>query len=167
MVLFVQVLVDGPGNDDAGQKVARDNTAVHRQVIAVKRLSLTDIVVPKLPRNARKINILSAWKVSLTFPNNQSPFCMLLLMIPVVSLSFFLTHRTLMSMPSGRPPPGPRRSPSRRDAPTRPTSTDLRLCSPRSRELPLLQRRLLSCPLKLKLLVSLLYDTSILDDISS
>ena len=50
-----QVLVDGP------QSV----TGVHRQVIALKRISLTDILIAKLPRNATQKNIVKAWNVSL------------------------------------------------------------------------------------------------------
>lgn len=46
-----QVLVDGP----------QSITGIHRQVIAVKRLSLTDVVVEKLPRNATQKNIVKAW----------------------------------------------------------------------------------------------------------
>ena len=58
-----QVLVDGPGNDAPGNG-ARDTEGVHRQVISLKRLSLTDLVIPNLPRNAKKSNILKGWEVS-------------------------------------------------------------------------------------------------------
>jgi large subunit ribosomal protein L14e len=47
----LQALVDGP------QSV----TGVHRQVISLKCLSLTDIVV-KIPRNATQKKIVAAWK---------------------------------------------------------------------------------------------------------
>ncbi len=44
-------MVDGP----------QSITGIHRQVIAVKCLSLTDILITKLPRNACQKNILKAW----------------------------------------------------------------------------------------------------------
>jgi large subunit ribosomal protein L14e len=44
-------LVDGP------QKI----TGIHRQVIATKRLSLTDLVA-KIPRNSREKAIKAAWE---------------------------------------------------------------------------------------------------------
>jgi len=53
IVLYGKVLVDGP------QSV----TGIHRQVIGVKRLSLTDIVV-KIPRNSLQKNLVKAWTVS-------------------------------------------------------------------------------------------------------
>mmetsp|Transcript_58255 Transcript_58255/g.126580 ORF Transcript_58255/g.126580 Transcript_58255/m.126580 type:complete len:144 (+) Transcript_58255:52-483(+) len=56
-----RVLVDGPGND-APSNGARDTEGVHRQVISCKRLSLTDLVIPNLPRNAKKQNILKGWE---------------------------------------------------------------------------------------------------------
>lgn len=46
------MLVDGP----------QSITGVHRQVVALKRISLTDLVVSKLPRNAVQKNIVKAWK---------------------------------------------------------------------------------------------------------
>eukprot|EP00286_Rhodomonas_abbreviata_P011876 CAMPEP_0181326798 /NCGR_PEP_ID=MMETSP1101-20121128/21717_1 /TAXON_ID=46948 /ORGANISM="Rhodomonas abbreviata, Strain Caron Lab Isolate" /LENGTH=134 /DNA_ID=CAMNT_0023435329 /DNA_START=27 /DNA_END=431 /DNA_ORIENTATION=+ len=46
-----RVLIDGP------QSV----TGIHRQVIGVRRISLTDIVVAKLPRNSTQKNLLKAW----------------------------------------------------------------------------------------------------------
>ena len=46
-----RVLVDGP----------QSITGIHRQVISVKRLSLTDVKVDKLPRNATQKNIVKAW----------------------------------------------------------------------------------------------------------
>jgi hypothetical protein len=49
-----QVLIDGP----------QSITGIHRQLMSVKRLSLTDIVVAKLPRNATQKNIVKAWKVN-------------------------------------------------------------------------------------------------------
>ena len=58
----MQVLIDGPGADGPS-KGARDNVAVHRQVITCKRLSLTDIVLSALPRNASKNKIISEWEV--------------------------------------------------------------------------------------------------------
>jgi large subunit ribosomal protein L14e len=45
------VLIDGP------QSV----TGVHRQVIGLKRVALSDILVQKLPRGAKQRNILKAW----------------------------------------------------------------------------------------------------------
>ncbi len=50
-----KVLVDGP----------QSITGVHRQVISLKRLSLTDVVVDKLPRGATQKNIKAAWAVSI------------------------------------------------------------------------------------------------------
>ena len=47
-----RVLIDGP------QKV----TQVHRQPILLKRLSLTDLVVEKLPRNSTQKNLLKGWE---------------------------------------------------------------------------------------------------------
>jgi hypothetical protein len=52
--IFFKVLVDGP----------QSITGIHRQVIALKRISLTDIVIKKLPRNATQKNITKAWTVS-------------------------------------------------------------------------------------------------------
>ena len=46
------MLIDGP------QSV----TGVCRQVLGLKRISLTDVVVDKLPRGARVNNIEKAWK---------------------------------------------------------------------------------------------------------
>ena len=46
-----QVLVDGP----------QSITGVHRQVMLLKRLSLTDVVVDKLPRNATQKNLTKGW----------------------------------------------------------------------------------------------------------
>uniref|UniRef100_A0A7S3GTF9 60S ribosomal protein L14 n=1 Tax=Spumella elongata TaxID=89044 RepID=A0A7S3GTF9_9STRA len=46
-----RVLIDGP------QSV----TGIHRQVIGLRRVALTDIVVQKLPRNATQKNLLKAW----------------------------------------------------------------------------------------------------------
>ena len=51
-----RVLIDGP------QKV----TGIHRQPIGLKRLSLTDIVVSKLPRNATQKNLIKAWEEQST-----------------------------------------------------------------------------------------------------
>lgn len=48
-----RVLVDGP------QSV----TGVHRQVVTVKRINLTDVVVERLPRNATQKNLTKAWTV--------------------------------------------------------------------------------------------------------
>lgn len=48
-----RVLVDGP----------QSITGIHRQVIAMKRLSLTDVVVARLPRNASQKNLTKAWDV--------------------------------------------------------------------------------------------------------
>lgn len=47
----LQVLVDGP----------QSITGMHRQVISLKRLSLTDVLVSKLPRSATQKNIKKAW----------------------------------------------------------------------------------------------------------
>ena len=47
----MQVLVDGP------QSV----TGIHRQVISLKRLALTDVLVTKLPRGATQKNVKKAW----------------------------------------------------------------------------------------------------------
>jgi large subunit ribosomal protein L14e len=47
-----QVLVDGP----------QSITGLHRQVVALKCISLTDVVVAKLPRNATEKNLTKAWK---------------------------------------------------------------------------------------------------------
>jgi large subunit ribosomal protein L14e len=55
-----RVLIDGPGQD--GPVGARDVVGVHRQVISCKRLSLTDLVLPNLPRSAKKKNIIAAWE---------------------------------------------------------------------------------------------------------
>lgn len=52
-----RVLIDGP----------QSITGIHRQVYPLKRLSLTDIVISKLPRNATQKNIVKAWKVSYEF----------------------------------------------------------------------------------------------------
>ena len=46
-----RVLIDGP----------QSITGIHRQVIGMRRLSLTDIVVSKLPRNATQKNLVKAW----------------------------------------------------------------------------------------------------------
>eukprot|EP00401_Gymnodinium_catenatum_P081916 CAMPEP_0117513222 /NCGR_PEP_ID=MMETSP0784-20121206/29440_1 /TAXON_ID=39447 /ORGANISM="" /LENGTH=134 /DNA_ID=CAMNT_0005308975 /DNA_START=35 /DNA_END=439 /DNA_ORIENTATION=- len=46
-----KVLIDGP----------QSITGVHRQVIGVRRIALTDIVVTKLPRNATQKNLKKAW----------------------------------------------------------------------------------------------------------
>jgi large subunit ribosomal protein L14e len=46
-----RVLVDGP----------QSITGVHRQVISLKRLSLTDLVVSRLPRNSTNKNLVKAW----------------------------------------------------------------------------------------------------------
>jgi ribosomal protein L14E/L6E/L27E len=51
------VLIDGP----------QSITGIHRQVIALKRISLTDIVIKKLPRNATQKNIVKAWTVRKIF----------------------------------------------------------------------------------------------------
>ena len=51
--VVMQVLVDGP------QSV----TGIHRQVITLKRLSLTDVLVARLPRNATQKNLTKAWTV--------------------------------------------------------------------------------------------------------
>jgi large subunit ribosomal protein L14e len=45
------VLIDGP------QKI----TGVHRQTILLKRVSLTDFVVAKLPRNSTQKNLVKGW----------------------------------------------------------------------------------------------------------
>lgn len=45
------MLVDGPANI----------TGIHRQVITLKRLSLTDIKVERLPRNSTVKNLKKAW----------------------------------------------------------------------------------------------------------
>ena len=55
--VIIQVLIDGP----------QSITGIHRQVIGLKRLSLTDIVVEKLPRCATQKNIIKAWTVNNTF----------------------------------------------------------------------------------------------------
>eukprot|EP00605_Chrysophyceae_sp_TOSAG23-4_P000124 GSChrysophyteH1.ASY1.ANO1.137.1 assembled CDS len=47
-----RVLVDGPQNE----------TGVHRQPIALKRLSLTDIVVTGLGKGTRQKGLVAAWK---------------------------------------------------------------------------------------------------------
>lgn len=52
--IFVKVLIDGP----------QSITGIHRQVIGLKRLSLTDVVVAKLPRCATQKNIIKAWTVN-------------------------------------------------------------------------------------------------------
>jgi large subunit ribosomal protein L14e len=46
-----RVMIDGP----------QSLTGVHRQVIGIKRVNLTDIVV-KCPRNAKQKNLTKAWK---------------------------------------------------------------------------------------------------------
>ena len=46
-----RVLIDGP----------QSITGVHRQPILLKRLSLTDLVVDKLPRNATQKNLVKGW----------------------------------------------------------------------------------------------------------
>lgn len=48
-----RVLVDGP----------QSITGVHRQVVTLKRINLTDVVVSKLPRNATQKNLTKAWTV--------------------------------------------------------------------------------------------------------
>jgi ribosomal protein L14E/L6E/L27E len=50
-----QVLVDGP------QSV----TGIHRQVIGLRRVQLTDVVVKNLPRNSSQKNLVKAWTVSV------------------------------------------------------------------------------------------------------
>lgn len=40
-------------------------TGVHRQVIALKRVNLTDIVVSKLPRNATEKTLKKCWTVRI------------------------------------------------------------------------------------------------------
>eukprot|EP01036_Dinobryon_divergens_P023163 gene23162-31482_t len=47
-----RIFVDGP----------QSITGVHRQVIAIKRVSLTDIVVGGVHRNSKLKNITAAWK---------------------------------------------------------------------------------------------------------
>lgn len=49
----LKIFIDGP----------QSITGVHRQVIAIKRVSLTDIVVSGVTRNAKLKNITAAWKV--------------------------------------------------------------------------------------------------------
>ena len=49
-----QVLVEGPSSI----------TGVQRQIITCKRISLTDIVVKKIGRNARESTVAAAWKVT-------------------------------------------------------------------------------------------------------
>lgn len=51
-----QVLVDGP----------QSITGIHRQVLTLKRLSLTDVLITKLPRNATQKNLTKAWTVSFS-----------------------------------------------------------------------------------------------------
>ncbi|KAJ1431703.1 ribosomal protein L14-domain-containing protein [Ochromonadaceae sp. CCMP2298] len=46
-----RVLVDGP----------QSITGIHRQVIGVRCIALTDVVVKKLPRNATQKNLTKAW----------------------------------------------------------------------------------------------------------
>ena len=46
-----RVLVDGP----------QSITGVHRQVVTLKRINLTDVVISKLPRNATQKNLTKAW----------------------------------------------------------------------------------------------------------
>jgi ribosomal protein L14E/L6E/L27E len=48
------VLIDGP----------QSITGIHRQVIGLRRVALTDVVVKKLPRNATQKNLVKAWTVS-------------------------------------------------------------------------------------------------------
>jgi large subunit ribosomal protein L14e len=55
-------LVDGP----------QTITGLHRQVITLKRLSLTDVLVTKLPRNATQKNIKKAWDEQNTLSTWQS-----------------------------------------------------------------------------------------------
>jgi hypothetical protein len=50
---YLQILVDGP----------QSITGIHRQVITLKCVALTDIVVKKLPRNATQKNLTKAWTV--------------------------------------------------------------------------------------------------------
>jgi large subunit ribosomal protein L14e len=45
------VLIDGPVGV----------TGIHRQVILLKRVSLTDVLVSKLPRNASNKSLVKAW----------------------------------------------------------------------------------------------------------
>jgi large subunit ribosomal protein L14e len=49
--LRVQVLVDGP----------QEITGIHRQVMTLKRLSLTDVVAKGLKRGACQKNVKAAW----------------------------------------------------------------------------------------------------------
>lgn len=46
------MLIDGPQTE----------TGIHRQPIGLKRVSLTDVLVNKLPRNATQKNLVKAWK---------------------------------------------------------------------------------------------------------
>ena len=55
--IFVKVLVDGPAS----------LTGVLRQVITVKRISLTDIVVNGVHRTARQSTLEKLWKVLIVF----------------------------------------------------------------------------------------------------
>lgn len=48
------MLIDGP----------QSITGIHRQVIGLRRVALTDVVVKKLPRNATQKNLVKAWTVS-------------------------------------------------------------------------------------------------------
>ena len=58
---FPQVLVDGP------QSV----TGIHRQVVPLKCISLTDVVVAKLPRNSTQKNLVKAWTEQSTLATWQ------------------------------------------------------------------------------------------------
>ena len=55
--LFIQVLIDGPQSE----------TGVHRQVIALKRVALTDLVVTNIKRNSKLKSLKSAWTVKICF----------------------------------------------------------------------------------------------------
>ena len=50
--MLLQILVDGP----------QSATGIHRQVVLIKRVSLTDVVVTKLPKNAKQKTLEKAFK---------------------------------------------------------------------------------------------------------
>ena len=82
IILIVKVLIDGP----------QSITGIHRQVIGLKRLSLTDIVVEKLPRCATQKNIIKAWTVTDIFN----------FALPIFFYLFLLYYRSKVHLENGK-----------------------------------------------------------------
>ena len=70
-------MIDGP----------QSITGVHRQVIGLKRIALTDILITKLPRNSTQKNLLKAWNVSICTATHT--------LSRDVSLTFLFPMRTI------------------------------------------------------------------------